>query len=172
MVLISHIGKGIEMKKETIKKAVSILFALYIPVLFFILFLYRIRTGEQFELEVFSEEHFNMVNYIPFATIISFFERAEEGAINRDIVVRNMAANLLMFVPMGMALPVLFEKKFNKLWKMILFMLVLVSIIEVTQFLTFYGSADVDDLILNVVSAVIGYSIIQIRFVRRILKLS
>ena len=160
------------MKKEKTKKIVSILFALYIPVLVFILFLYRVRTGETFEIERFSEEHFNMVNFIPFATIISFFERAAEGAINKDIVVRNMAANLLMFIPMGMALPVLFEKKFNKLWKMVVFMLVLVSIIEVTQFLTFYGSADIDDLILNVVSAVIGYGIVQIRFVRRILKLS
>ena len=89
-----------------------------------------------------------------------------------DIVVRNMAANLLMFIPMGMALPVLFEKKFNKLWKMMAFMLVLVSMIEVIQFITFYGSADIDDLILNVVSAAIGYGIVHLNFVRKILKLS
>lgn len=69
-------------------------------------------------------------------------------------------------------IPVLFEKKFNNLWKMIVFMIVLVSIIEVTQFITFYGSADIDDLILNVVSAVIGYGMIRIGFVRRKLKLS
>lgn len=159
------------MKKEIIKKVISILFVLYIPVLFFILFLYRFRMGNQFEIELFSEEHFQMVNYIPFATIISFFERAEEGAISMNIVVRNMAANLLMFIPMGMALPVLFEKKINKLWKLILFMIVLVSVIEVLQFITFYGSADIDDLILNVVSAVIGYGIVQLKFARKILKL-
>lgn len=89
-----------------------------------------------------------------------------------DIVVRNMASNLLMFVPMGMALPILFEKKFNKLWKIIVFMLVLVLMIEVIQFITFYGSADIDDLILNVVSAVIGYGVVQMKFVRKILKLA
>lgn len=89
-----------------------------------------------------------------------------------NIVVRNMAANLLMFVPMGMALPVLFEEKFNKLWKMMIFMIALVSIIEVIQFITFSGSADIDDLILNTVSAVVGYGIVQLKFVRRILKLS
>lgn len=136
------------MKKETIKKAVFILFVLYIPVLFFILFLYRFRMVNHFEIELFSKEHFEMVNLMPFATIISFFERASEGSINMNIVVRNMASNLLMFVPMGMALPVLFEKKFNKLWKII------------------------DDLILNVVSAVIGYGVVQMKFVRKILKLA
>jgi len=160
------------MKKETIKKAVFILFVLYIPVLFFILFLYRFRMVNHFEIELFSKEHFEMVNLMPFATIISFFERAAEGSINMNIVVRNMAANLLMFIPMGMALPVLFEKKFNKLWKMIVFMLILVSMIEVIQFITFYGSADIDDLILNVLSAVIGYGIVQMKFVRKMLKLA
>lgn len=158
------------MKKETIKKAITILFILYIPVLFLIL--YGGRRGNLFGIEVFSKEHFEMVNLMPFATIISFFERAAEGSINMNIVVRNMAANLLMFIPMGMALPVLFEKVFDKLWKMIVFMLVLVSMIEVIQFITFYGSADIDDLILNVLSAMIGYGIVQMKFVRKILKLA
>lgn len=158
------------MKKETIKKAITILFILYIPVLFLIL--YGGRRGNLFGIEVFSKEHFEMVNIMPFATIISFFERAAEGSINMNIVVRNMAANLLMFIPMGMALPVLFEKVFDKLWKMIVFMLVLVSMIEVIQFITFYGSADIDDLILNVLSAMIGYGIVQMKFVRKILKLA
>lgn len=160
------------MKKETIKKGISILFLLYIAVLFYILFLYGARNGNQFGLELFSKEHFNMVNYIPFATILSFLERANESSINIDIVVRNMAANLLMFIPMGMALPVLFEKKFNKLWKILLFGIILVLIIEVIQFITFFGSADIDDLILNVVSIVIGYGIVQFNFVRELLKLS
>ena len=73
---------------------------------------------------------------------------------------------------MGMALPVLFEEKFNKLWKIIVFMIVLVSIIEVIQFITYCGSADIDDLILNVVSAVVGYGVVQLKFVRKILKLA
>lgn len=158
------------MKKETIKKAITILFILYIPVLFLIL--YGGRRGNHFEIELFSDEHLEMVNLMPFATIISFFERAAEGSINMNIVVRNMAANLLMFIPMGMALPVLFEKTFDKLWKMMVFMLVLVSMIEVIQFITFYGSADIDDLILNVLSAMIGYGIVQMKFVRKILKLA
>ncbi len=147
------------MKRETVRKLVSTLFILYIAVLFIILFLYGGRQGNQFGLEVFSKEHLDMVNYVPFATIFSFFERIKEGSINVDIVVRNIAANLLMFIPMGMALPVLFEDKFNKLWKVFLFVIVLVFIIEVIQFVTFRGSADIDDLILNTVGAIVGYGI-------------
>lgn len=160
------------MKKETINKIISILFVLYIVVLVYILFLYGGRKGNLFEVELFSKEHFAMVNYVPFSTIISFIERAIEGSINMDIVVKNLASNLLMFIPMGMALPVLFEKRFNKLWKLVVLMFVLVATIEVVQFISFYGSADIDDLIFNVVSAVIGYGIVRLSFVRRMLKLS
>ena len=160
------------MKKETINKIISILFVLYIVVLVYILFLYGGRKGNLFEVELFSKEHFAMVNYVPFSTIISFIERAIEGSINIDIVVKNLASNLLMFIPMGMALPVLFEKRFNKLWKLVVLMFVLVATIEVVQFISFYGSADIDDLIFNVVSAVIGYGIVRLSFVRRMLKLS
>lgn len=160
------------MKKEMIHKAISVLFALYVAVLFFILFLYGGRTGNQFGLEVFSKEHLDMMNYIPFATLFSFFERANKGSINMDIVVRNLLANLLMFIPMGMALPVLFEKKFDKCWKLVIFVTVLVLMIEIMQFITFFGSADIDDLILNVFGAIVGYGIVQIKFVRRLLKLS
>lgn len=67
------------MKKQTIKKAVLILFVLYIVVLFYILFLYGGRKGNQFGIELFSKEHFAMVNYIPFATTFSFIERAAAG---------------------------------------------------------------------------------------------
>ena len=89
------------MKKDTINKIISILFVLYIVVLVYILFLYGGRKGNLFEVELFSKEHFAMVNYVPFSTIISFIERAIEGSINMDIVVKNLASNLLMFIPMG-----------------------------------------------------------------------
>lgn len=158
--------RSIEMKKETIRNIVGVLFILYIAALFFILFLFGRRSGNQFGLEVFSKEHFDMINLIPFATISSFFEHLKDGTLSMNIVRMNMAANLIMFVPMGVALPVLFEKKFNKLWRVILFVAILVGVIEVLQFLTFAGSADIDDLILNTAGAVVGYVIIRILFVR------
>lgn len=159
------------MKKENTIKIVKLLFVVYCIGLVFILFLYGSRVGNQFHLKVFSKEHFEMTNIIPFRTIASFFERMADTTINTDIAVTNLLANLLMFVPMGMALPVLFEEKFNKLWKVVAFVILLVIVIEVVQFLTFSGSADIDDLILNTVGAIVGYGIIKIRPLRKFLKL-
>ena len=160
------------MKKRTIDKIITVLFGLYLIALFYMLFLYGWRAGNQYGLKVFSKEHFQMVNCVPFATIASFIQKLHEHTINIDIVVTNIAANLLMFVPMGMALPVLFKKKFNKCWKLLLFVAILVLIIEIVQFVTFMGIADIDDLILNVFGAAIGYGFVQLKFVKRLLKRS
>ena len=159
------------MKKETILKIVKCLFVIYCIALIDILFLYGYRNGNQFDLEIFSKEHFEMPNIIPFRTIFSYLDRLYNSTINTNIVVTNLLGNLLMFVPMGMALPVLFNENFNKLWKIIVFIIGLVTIIEITQFITFTGSADIDDLILNTIGAIIGYEIIRIKPLRKILKL-
>ncbi len=158
-------------KKEKTIKIVKCLFILYCIALFFILFLYGSRTGNQFHVRVFSKEHFEMTNIVPFRTIFSYLESAYHFTINTNIVVTNLLGNLLMFIPMGMALPVLFEKKFDKLWKTILCVAVIVLFVEITQFLTFRGSADIDDLLLNTISSAIGYGIIKMKFVRKTLGL-
>ena len=43
----------------------------------------------------------------------------------------------------------------------------LVFVKEVIKFLTFTGSADMDDLILNTISCVVGYGIIRIKPIRK-----
>jgi glycopeptide antibiotics resistance protein len=48
---------------------------------------------------------------------------------------------------------------------------ILVLIIEIIQFITFMGSADIDDLILNTIGAIIGYGIIKIKMIRKLLKI-
>lgn len=159
------------MKKEKTIKIAKYLFILYCVALLFILFLYGSRTGNQFHVKVFSKEHFEMLNLIPFRTIFSYLERAYHSTININIVLTNLLGNLLMFIPMGMALPVLFEKRFDKLWKTILCVAVIVLFVEITQFLTFRGSADIDDLLLNTISSAIGYGIIKMKFVRKMLGL-
>lgn len=152
------------------KKIVKILFVIYCIALFFILFFYGARRGNQFGLAVFSKEHLEMINVVPFRTLLGFADKLNSSSINLSIVVQNLLANLLMFIPMGTALPVLFPSKFNKLWKVSLFIGCFVLVVEIVQFLTFCGSADIDDLILNTISGTIGYGIIQIDFVRRLLK--
>lgn len=72
---------------------------------------------------------------------------------------------------MGMSLPVLFEKALDKFWKFLISVIAIISIIELIQFIIMVGSADIDDVILNTLGASIGYFIVHLNFVRRILKL-
>ena len=49
--------------------------------------------------------------------------------------------------------------------------IILILLVEIFQFLTFSGSADIDDIILNTIGAIIGYIIVQSKFVKKILKI-
>lgn len=162
------------MKAKSVKKCVAILFLLYLLALIYVLFLNNPRRGGLFLMEIkpFSKEHFEMfLNLVPFRTEIDYFKQLSEHSINTEIVVMNIGVNLILFLPMGMALPVLFDNKINKLWKVIIIVAVIVIICEVIQFLTLRGSADVDDVILNTAGAVLGYGLLKISYIRKILKL-
>ena len=161
------------MKKETIKKCIILLFIIYCLALVYVLFLHNsYRVGlNTFGVKLFTKEHLDMCNIIPFKTIVEYFERIKNHTINTNIVVTNLLVNLILFLPMGMAIPVLCEKKINKFWKFLIFIIILTCIIEIIQFVTLMGTTDVDDIILNTIGGCIGYGIVQIKFIRKILKL-
>lgn len=103
--------------------------------------------------------------------IIGYFKRLSEHTINTSIVVQNLSVNLILFLPMGISLPVIFENKINKFWKFLIISLILITLVEIIQFVTMVGSADIDDIILIVIGSCIGYFIVHLNFVRKILKL-
>ena len=148
--------------KKTVRFFWGITFSFYLLALVFILFLSRVRFGVFSDVKLFSREHFYMINPVPFSTIWNYIQRLREASINTDIVVRNIAANLLLFAPMGFFMPIFFRKKYNTFWKTILFIFLLILAVEILQFLTFCGSADIDDLILNSLGAMGGYGIFAI----------
>ncbi len=135
----------------------KISFALYIVGLLFILFFARVNRGDLYQWKLFSQEHLERIHLIPFATIRRFLARLNEQTIQPDFVIRNVVINLLLFLPMGAALPILFPKRFDRFWKTILFIALLVIFLEILQFITFYGSADIDDLLFNTFGAAVGY---------------
>ena len=150
------------MKKETIMKCVKILFILYCFVLVYVLIIpNHFRPGLSFRL----------FNIIPFNTIINYFINISEHTINTEIVIQNLTVNLILFLPMGMSLPVLFKNKINKFWKFLIIALIVITSVEIIQYITMVGSADIDDIILNTLGACIGYFIVHLNFVRKILKL-
>jgi len=107
-------------------------------------------------------------NFIPFRTIGGYIRGISNNTMNLDIPVKNIFGNLLLFLPMGIYLPCLF-KKFRKLGEFMLCMLILLLTIEVFQLLLKRGSFDIDDLIINVTGATIGFRIWNISIIQKIL---
>ncbi len=72
------------------------------------------------------------------------------------IAVVNLLGNVVMFIPLGFFLPLVW-KKLRKLWKSFLTAAGMILLVELVQMLTLRGSCDIDDLILNLCGVVIGY---------------
>ncbi len=90
------------------------------------------------------------VNFVPFKTIRSYLKYSS-GSENTFV---NIAGNILMFVPWGFGLPLLW-RKCRYLWKVMSASVMLPVFIEFCQL--FIGrSVDIDDVILNFAGGVLG----------------
>ena len=90
------------------------------------------------------------INLVPFAHMFDF--------IHTSSAVINVGGNVLMFVPTGIIVPILF-KKLDSFPKTVLAGFLLSLAIELSQLLTPARVTDVDDLIMNTLGAAIGYGI-------------
>lgn len=76
---------------------------------------------------------------------------------------RFIILNIVMFIPLGVLLPLL-NNKFHKFGWTVVVASFVTLIIETLQFLTGFGIFDLDDLFNNVLGAVIGYGFVMIAF--------
>lgn len=92
------------------------------------------------------------MNAVPFHTIGSYFT----GGFDTGFII-NIVANVLMFSPLGLCLP-LFWQRFQRWWKLLFIGAAFSSGIETAQL--FVGrSVDIDDVILNTAGVVLGYGV-------------
>lgn len=108
-------------------------------------------------------------NLVPFETISLYIQAIKDGSLNADIPIKNLGGNVLLFLPMGIYLP-LFIKSVNRIGKFVGFMTVLLFTLELIQLVTRRGSFDIDDFMLNLVGALIGYGMWHTKFVQRLLR--
>ncbi len=111
-------------------------------------------------------------NLIPFKTIWQYLSGSLEsyyGASWKHTAVINILGNVLLFVPVGFLLPIT-NKRFNCFKNVVLFGFAFSLFIEIVQFFT-GRSADIDDCIMNIFGAILGYLIIQIPPVNKIKEL-
>lgn len=148
------------MNHETIDRKnhllMSIFTALYAIVLVFVLFVGK-GAGANSDWS-FASYVKAYTNLIPFATLTEYARRLAADTINVKTVVYNVLGGIALFVPLGVILPFFFEK-LGKLWRCAVASLVVSVAIETMQLVLRRGSFDVDDIILNVVGAAIGYAI-------------
>ena len=134
------------------------LFAIYCGILLWMLYLGRdFRSGYSF-----SEYISAFSNFIPFKTVYHYARLAATGSLEFiGLFLWNIMGNLLMLLPLGAVLPCLF-KRIDRFWKVVVTVTVTVMLIELGQLVLRVGVIDVDDLILNLSGAMIGYAIIKI----------
>lgn len=164
-------AKDIQEKSRIRNFWLKMLFIIYCLLLITVLFLnneYRMYVFQN--INMLSKEHFEMSNIIPFATIIDYISRLVSNEINASIVIINFATNLLLFAPMGFFIPMLYSDRIKNIKQFAMLMIIITLIVEVLQFITFRGSTDIDDIILNTLGAVIVYIIMKTRFVKKLLK--
>ena len=101
-------------------------------------------------------------NLIPFRTMRLFFRLLSH---HRPRLVRaaviNLAGNVVMFIPLGIFLPLVF-RKLRKWWRTLLCVALIITAVETAQLLTLVGSCDIDDLILNLAGAACGYALFKL----------
>ncbi|HOQ01665.1 MAG TPA: VanZ family protein [Acetivibrio sp.] len=100
------------------------------------------------------------INIVPFKTIIEFFTLSYSW----HAVLVNIFGNIAAFVPMGFLLPIVFSK-LSGLRRVIIAVLAATFSIEVLQYITGVGAADIDDILLNALGGLLGY--LMLLFVKK-----
>lgn len=138
-------------KKTTILHELGILvFIIYIITLFFI----TISLTLQFE-KINTKES---INIIPVNNLVEFIQNAVKTG-NLSIVELKVFGNILLLMPMGFFIPLLWSLK-DDLYAVLFGLLVSISI-EIGQLYLGLG-ADVDNLILNSLGALLGYLVYSV----------
>ncbi len=140
--------------KKRRRIAVSIAFFAYLAVMLYLLFFQRMGGDSYMG---YWERVAASTNFIPFHTIALFWANlsSDRGYIVQDAF-KNLAGNIVLFIPIGWFLPFYWEKQRKFHW-FLLTVILLISLVEAIQLFTLLGACDVDDLIFNTIGATVGF---------------
>lgn len=125
-----------------------IVLILYFTALAYVVF----WTGER-------QSTFGEVNLIPLRTIRMFITGTfVDQSFTFGQFLLNIGGNIVIFLPLGFLIPLCLHRKMN-LFAILGIALFLSAVIELVQYLSVLGEADVDDVLLNICGAAVGYTI-------------
>ena len=137
-----------------------LLFLVYAAVMLWLLFGQRIGDdGVTIHLNTSGEN----LNLVPLKTVkhyIWLLQNSTNRALLRHAVI-NLVGNVVLFIPLGWFLPYNWEK-FRSIFRVFFLVLLMIVLVEITQYFTLLGSCDIDDLLLNLFGALVGYCLWKI----------
>ncbi|WP_455539853.1 VanZ family protein [Terrisporobacter sp.] len=132
----------------------SVFFIYFLFLLLLTIFKYGIITlSNPFNSYMYREHGLlGVINIVPIKETINTFIHSETGLRNS---VRNIIGNILVFMPLGFFIPLLFDK-FNSYKKLLKIGFLASLAIEITQLFVGSNVCDVDDIIYNTLGAILG----------------
>jgi glycopeptide antibiotics resistance protein len=145
-------------KNNTLRIFVSFLFVVYAFLLIKCILLRTSGDLKSHFLEYYTHDrlkkNISQSNYIPFYTAYYYFTGSDPLRYTKE----NLVGNVILFFPFGIFLPLIFNK--IRGFQSIIIISFLVSVtFEIIQLFTILGNFDVDDIILNVLGAALGFGI-------------
>lgn len=132
------------------------LFVLYAAAMLWLLFGQRLERGISYA--DYEAQLAGNMNLEPLKTIRLYWrllENSHNPYLLRHAFI-NLAGNIVMFIPLGFFLPHIWSKQRN-VFVTLLSVAVMIAVVETVQFFSLLGSCDIDDLILNLAGALLGY---------------
>lgn len=116
------------------------------------------RIGTELSYDDYLQRLQSNINLTPLYTIklyLRILRESNSNALLRHALI-NLVGNVVMFIPLGIFMPGIFLKK-PGFFSTIFTVAAMIIAVELVQLVTLLGSCDVDDLILNLLGAAIGY---------------
>lgn len=135
------------------RKAYTALFMVYGALMLWLLF---DRPGYVEDIPYWQQVAAQL-NLVPFRTLRLFgslLDSPRPEYVRAAVI--NLGGNVLMFIPLGFFLPRVFLK-LSSLPRVLLATAAVITAVEILQLFTLVGSCDIDDLILNVIGAALGF---------------
>lgn len=143
-------------KNKLLRICVSLLFVVHILIVVKLVLLkdtdiLKSHFTEDYNLDLLRR-NVEQGNYIPFYTVKYYVTATDIHKYTKE----NLVGNVMLFLPFGLLLPSLFNNV-NSFQKVIFITLLISFGLELIQLFTVLGTFDVDDVILNVLGANIGF---------------
>ena len=152
------------------------IFVIYVIALATLLFLGSTSGGGIYhrniwDVEPFSKDHFDYYcNLHLLKSVKMYYHAFQNGTMSLKLIVLNLVGNLIAFAPFGFFLPVVFGRKVRNVGQFLLAVTFASVLCELIQFITMVGQGDIDDVLLNVLGALLVYMVVHIPIIRKLIR--